>query len=460
MLAASCNDAARPVPKTSLPDPRPRIVFDLTTSARWRGPAGGIVRVQREIGRLAPEVVTLAVEYSLYDLRRKAFFRVRPELVEDILQGRIVVTFPGALPTSAPGVGDRLRWILRHPRRFLNGRLGRESRLRTKAGEHANGASADGTRPFDAAVDGRLELDRSHVLVSCGADWSGKDLEAIRSAKERDRFRYVSVCYDVIPWRFPGFWPPGVAETVIAYYAALAGLADLVLCISRTTADDYAALCEELAISCPPLAVFRLVDSKPRMDSVPVGLPAELERGRFVLCVGSLEPRKNHRLLYDAWDELARDASFPRDVKLVLVAGARWMTDDLIADIDANPDVRDRIVIVDNASEEELHALYAACLFTVYPSFYEGWGLPVAESLSHGKVCLASDRGSIAEISELAVLIDPYDVDAWRRAIHRHVTDDVRRRALEASIRETFVRTPWEESARRFFEAVLPVHAP
>ena len=342
---------------------------------------------------------------------------------------------------------------------FLRRRVGRPRIATTAPPDDGRRDTASRTLAFDDVVDISYAFGPDDIVVSCGADWSGKDLDAIRAAKERDRFRYVSVCYDVIPWRFPEFWPPRVAQGIVAYYADLALVADVVACISNRTADDYAALCEEYGAIPPALPIFRLGDIRSGA-ATDASLPDALAGGRFLLSVGSLEPRKNHRLLYEVWDALVREPTFPPDLTLVFVSSARWMTDDLMDDIASNPAVRDRILAIDKASDGELDALYSACLFTLYPSLYEGWGLPVAESLSRGKACLASDRASIPEISDLVVLIDPDDADAWRDAIRLHVGDAEMRQALEERIRRTFVPTSWSESARRFFEIALTDASP
>jgi glycosyltransferase involved in cell wall biosynthesis len=425
-----------------VPQSAPRLVFDLTTSSRWHGPAVGIVRVQRELGRHAPDAVPGAVDYALYDRRRGAFLRLKPEIAAEILCGRLVVHFPGPGATSAPPRSERARWAVLHPKRFVRARLRRSD-------DDEPAPRVD----FDEAVDGVLELGPSDVLLTCGADWAGRDVPGIGAAKERDGFGYVLVCYDVIARRHPEFWPPGVAESVVRYYAEATPVADLVMCISRATAQELTELCEELDIVPPRLGIFRLGDET--TAAAATALPLALRGSRFVLSVGSLEPRKNHRILYDAWDALCREPAFPPDVKLVFVAATRWMTDDLEGDLERNPFARERIVVLDRASDEALRSLYEACLFTVYPSLHEGWGMPVAESLSHGKVCVASNRGSMPEISTAIPLLDPRDVDGWRNAIRHLVVDAGARERLEQTIRAEYRPTSWAASARSFFSTVF-----
>jgi glycosyltransferase involved in cell wall biosynthesis len=464
-----------------------RLVFDLTTSAAWIGPPVGIVRAERELARFALEAVNVPVEYSVFDLTQRAFFRLRPGIAADILDGRVTIDFPKdgqvRLRQTAPSLAARAARAARDPRGFAARRLSRMrqtapsltaraaraardprgfaarrlSRFRGTTGEQAD-ESLEAKHPvklgFEAAVDSRFLFNSEDVLVSCGLDWAHKDYGAISDEKDRSRLSYVGVCYDTIPWKFPQFWPDGLVPAVVSALAEMAWTADVVMCISRSTADDFTSFCSELQIPCPDLHVFRLGDTGDPHHSCG-SLPPSLEGKRFVLCVSSIEPRKNHRLLYHVWEELVQDPTFPPDVVLAVVGAVQWMTADLVREIQLNPAVSDRIVLINDADDSVLHALYSACLFTVFPSLYEGWGLPVAESLNHGKICVASDRGSIPEVSHLTVMLHPYDHAAWCDAVRFYVKHDRERSELERRIRTDFDATTWRDSAHSFFHNAL-----
>ena len=107
------------------------------------------------------------------------------------------------------------------------------------------------------------------------------------------------------------------------------------------------------------------------------------------------------------------------------------------------------------SNDAQLGRLYDSALFTVYPSLYEGWGLPVAESLARGKICVASKATSIPEIApELTDLCDPRDVDAWTAAVRRFAFDHETRRRREEQIRTEYRRTPWHETAAVISSAI------
>jgi glycosyltransferase involved in cell wall biosynthesis len=468
-----------------------RLIFDLTTSSRWYGPPSGIVRTERQLGLMAGEMTSIPVSYSIYDKRTQSYYSLKPQVYARVMAGTLIIE-PPVEPVEASTLlpqpveidppPDPIRFRLQ-PRKYILARLGFDVRKKSKprstdppgqpelpsrapaAPPQAERSSTTVLSPsdkkiaFENAIEARLDLSFADTLVSCGADWHGKDLYAIYCEKKRVGFRYVAVCYDVIPWRSPHYWPPGIAESVVSCYGELAWLADLVICISRMTMREYSELCAAMDIPQPKLAVFRLGEAdlaqSPGSRSRKARLPKQIREARYVLMVAAIEPRKNHWMLYHVWEDLLVHKSIDSDIKLVLVGVGNWLTDDLMRQIRAHPLLGDSIVILHSVSEEQLDLLYKSCLFTVYPSFHEGWGLPVAESLKYGKVCISSNRGSLPEISPLAILLDPLDVYAWRDAIRDYILDEELRNNRERLIRDEFAPTSWEQSARQFFAAVM-----
>jgi len=106
----------------------------------------------------------------------------------------------------------------------------------------------------------------------------------------------------------------------------------------------------------------------------------------------------------------------------------------------------------------ELEWYYKNCESTIYPSKYEGWGLPVAESLGHGRMCLASNATSIPEISsDLPAFFDPYDVHGLVSLVERVLDDPEWVHGCEETIRQNFQPTGWHETAAQVLAAI---HAP
>ena len=158
----------------------------------------------------------------------------------------------------------------------------------------------------------------------------------------------------------------------------------------------------------------------------------------FALCVGTVEIRKNHMMLFSIWDELA--AEYGDNLPLLVVAGRRgWKADLAVRRLDEFFE-SGRIVFVEAPSDEELRWLYAACSFTVFPSQFEGWGLPVGESLWFGKPCAASDTSSIPYVGgNLCAYFSPFHAttmrDAIRSLLNSNIRDIYRERIVHAPLR-------------------------
>src|SRR5207247_4170450 len=127
----------------------------------------------------------------------------------------------------------------------------------------------------------------------------------------------------------------------------------------------------------------------------------------------TIQSRKNFDLLYRLWRRFS-EQNRPETPKLVIVGRKGFGSSDLLWQISRDPFVQQSITLLHRVSDAELSWLYRNCLWTLYPSFYEGWGLPISESLAHGKYCLASNTSSIPEAGQgLIQLLDPLDFRAW-----------------------------------------------
>ena len=110
----------------------------------------------------------------------------------------------------------------------------------------------------------------------------------------------------------------------------------------------------------------------------------------------------------------------------------------------------------DGVKEATLHGLYRACLFTMFPSLYEGWGLPVSESLAHGKLCIASNASSLPEAGgDLADYHAPEDVDRCLALVERAIFDPAYRTAREERIRREYEMPSWVACAQGIIAACM-----
>ncbi|SDA99453.1 glycosyltransferase family 1 protein [Sinorhizobium sp. NFACC03] len=300
-----------------------------------------------------------------------------------------------------------------------------------------------------------VTFSRDDVYLSAGLDWDNKDFNRIYDLKSKFGFKFVGFCYDLIPFFFPHLCVGDVSSFFSKYFTELSWCADGIVCISESSRKDYKNFVKYSGCPIPETKVVRLGSSIKRngaeivSDASPVN---GLIGTKYILFVSTIERRKNHEVLYKAYVRLVERGV--QDLpKLVFVGMRGWGVSDLFNDLVLDPRVKDLIVTMNNINDDELSILYENCLFTVFPSLYEGWGLPVAESLGHNKYCLASGAGSIPEIAgDLLDYLDPWDVQGWADAIQALLKQEGYLESKERAIRKRFRVDQWSVCVDGIFE--------
>jgi radical SAM superfamily enzyme YgiQ (UPF0313 family)/glycosyltransferase involved in cell wall biosynthesis/SAM-dependent methyltransferase len=178
---------------------------------------------------------------------------------------------------------------------------------------------------------------------------------------------------------------------------------------------------------------------------------------RFVLSVGTREPRKNLLRLLDAFDDLVTKSARLRDVRLVLVGASGWRNEAIRLRV-ARGVASGRIVDLGYVPEEDLPALYSMAAALAYPSLYEGFGLPILEGMASGVPVLTSNRTATAEVGgPAALLVDPEDTRAIRDGLETLLTNgDLARELSEKGLAHA-ARFSWEAAAGETIEVYRKV---
>ena len=246
-------------------------------------------------------------------------------------------------------------------------------------------------------------------------------------------------------------------ETYYSYLSALQGFT-VVAPISGASAAEFggwAAALSSIGRSGParvtvplPVAIDR-AGCEMRDEVAKIFGPTQ----PVVLVVGSHEPRKNHLAILHASELLWREGlSF----RLCFVGGRAWSSEEFgrrVADLSA---ARRPIDVFSGVDDEFLAAAYELARFTVFPSFNEGFGLPVGESLALGTPVITADYGSMAEIAADggALTVDPRDDHAIADAMRQLLTDDALLAELESQARDRPSRT-WDDYARETWAVLV-----
>ena len=211
-----------------------------------------------------------------------------------------------------------------------------------------------------------------------------------------------------------------------------------------------------------------------RINAIPLAAPdhfapvtdsKELQRvrhnygisGDYILSVGSIQPRKNLVRLVRAYASLRGEFSTDKLPKLLLVGKRAWLYDETLRTLDETG-VRDSVVLTGYVPETDLPALYSGALCFVYPSYFEGFGLPPLEAMKCGAPVVVGNRTSLPEVvGDAALSVDPFDVDAIAAAIRRLIKDSALRRDLSVKGQKRAAEFTWQKTARKtlmVYEAV------
>lgn len=426
------------------------IWFDVTATMRWRRPPSGMVRTQIELSRQLLDGIDGA---HLCIFRSGMFVPVQCGTFEAHV--RLLESPESDAPDDANAApGSRFHRLyamaIRHgpgtARPVLRFLVRVAARLRIpvdRATREQRGAAA--------AVGCRMG--RGDIYISFGADWVPEDKIGRIIKLRLGGVRTILCCYDLIPLLFPHLSYDQTAIRFPRYLSQLADAADTILCISESTRNDFEAFVARAGAARPRLVTIRLGTDGRSLSSGTYDLRHQIPRD-YILYVSTLERRKNHETLYKAYVTIHRSLGKVPPV-CVLVGAKGWGVEDALADMTLDPRVKDDFLILNRVSDGELQWLYENCLFTVFPSLYEGWGLPVAESLRNEKFVLASNRSSIPEAGgAFAEYIEPWDVAGWAARIMAYTEDRDQLREREERIRSEYSPPTWKDAFAVLLETV------
>ncbi len=224
----------------------------------------------------------------------------------------------------------------------------------------------------------------------------------------------MAIVNDVMPITNPEWFEKRLTTQFTMWFDAVKRYASTIMAISEFTRNEIVKLgaAQQVAVVTYgadfPAATYNKNDAA-------FALPAE----PFVLCVGTLEPRKNHTVLLEAFDSLWD--THPT-LSLVLVGRRGWQTDALVKRLRTHPEFGHRLLWIDTTTDTQLDRLYRHCAIVAVPSFCEGLGLPVIEALMRGAAVVSSPGGALPEAGgDLVTYADPLDAAQWALAISQAV---------------------------------------
>jgi glycosyltransferase involved in cell wall biosynthesis len=451
-----------------------RIIFDITTSRSWGSrPPVGVIRAEKELGAyLLNQYKDKEITFCYFDDEKNIFFEISNEEAKNFIKKSQKQVINPEIQNTQNKTNDLILKYLRKiqsyifnfsinhksihiflhlTKSYLKGIFGLLKIL-----INVNFSNKNKTQPEDNLYKDEVKFCKEDTYISLGLDWDHKKkIIEIYNLKKKIKFKVILFCYDLVAIKYPQFVPTGFTALFTHYLIDALWCADKMICISQKTKNDLVEFINEMDTPKPILKVIHFgSDFKKEKDYKCPTLTPQLKQGNFVLYVSTIEARKNHQLLYQLWLKF-HEEGLKNIPYLVFVGMHGWLIDNLLYAISKDRYVKDKIIILNNLPDDNLSWLYANCLFTLFPSFYEGWGIPVAESLSYGKTCICSNRGSLPEVGlDYCIYIDPFDSMKWYDIIKGLIVNKNKLIPLENKIKNNYKIFRWFDTGKQFLNYI------
>lgn len=435
-----------------------RVLIDLTDLELWNGHHGGTQRVVYGIAKnffAEKDSQEYDVVFIAFSAQNRRFYETSFEpiykRVEDQKTDNASQDHPRTQPLKTRLKQNIRPYVPESVRKSHTARMAATKSIEV-ARRTAGFAKRSLVRNRFAPTGQAIEFKKDDVVLVLGKPWDNLDIQRTLTAeKTKAGFKLVQVVYDLIIPFHPNLHHPSLFTSYTQHMFEAVTASDLMLPISKSSGNDLKKFCQILELPVPAMKVVRLGDEI--IETIDGVKPDQRIENEFIACIGTVEIRKNHTLLYYAYKlGIERGIKLPQ---LVIVGGQGWLTGDFQYLVQNDPELNDKIIILNNVNDSGLSWIYENCKFTVYPSMYEGWGLPVAESLARGKLCIASKASSIPEIAgSLAEYFSPYNPEECLSVVSTYLNPNILKEKEEAIVAK-YKMTSWHQTFQEVNESLL-----
>lgn len=287
-------------------------------------------------------------------------------------------------------------------------------------------------------------LPRSDLYLLLGSFWDYAEVMGAAKDYKKRGGDVVALIHDLIPLVASDFSTSGLNRVFSSFVYNIPDIATKILAVSRCTAQDVLKVLGKRVGNVEVLPLAHEFSGSLRNPASTASL-RDSRDDPYALCVGTIEIRKNGIMLLRAWARLIEEGiSVPR---LVFAGKFGWRISNFKSYLSENGAVAKKVTLINSPNDTDLAALYGGAKFCLFPSFYEGWGLPVGEAAWFGRYVIASSAASVPEVcGDLMDYADPDDLNAWVGFIKRAILDVEYVNSREARISSSPLRS-WRDVA-------------
>lgn len=304
-------------------------------------------------------------------------------------------------------------------------------------------------------ISNDIPFKRGDVVFFARGLYERASYVVLREAHKNVGYIGCQLIYDFTPILFPHTHQQEKVASYPSALRAMYGMSDFIFYGGNTAQNDGERFQKENNLPVKPSAYIKFGSDVNNTDKE-VSDAEKLKvfqkygiAGEFLLTVGTIEARKNQEVLYEAYLELLQNSD-PNDVlpQLVICGHIGWNTEDFRFLLQNDSRIKGKILCF-SPTDEERNILYKLCKFTLLPSFYEGYSLTLPESLSNGKLCIASDVPPLREVgNDLIDYANPYDPVEWANKIKFYLTEPKCLQEKEKKIKDKWKKQTWVDCAK------------
>jgi glycosyltransferase involved in cell wall biosynthesis len=274
--------------------------------------------------------------------------------------------------------------------------------------------------------------------------------EGIMALSQRDGVHPVFLLHDLIPITHPEYMRPGFAARHARRLDTMLNAGATVLTNSAFTADELRDYAQRKGLPVPPIAVALLSFGFDVREEEPVFHPKE----PYFVCLGTIEPRKNHIFLLQLWRQMVERLG-DKAPKLLLIGRRGWENENAISLIERCAAIQGHVLECGAVPDIILQRLVRGASAILFPSFAEGYGMPLVEAMSLGVPVIASDLTVFREVTQgIPEFLDPIDGPAWMSLIEDYADPASQRRTIQVERIRDFSAPTWADHFRVFDQAI------
>lgn len=300
-----------------------------------------------------------------------------------------------------------------------------------------------------------MNLSTKDIFFDIDSVWNARYKRSLLLKKLKENGVKLAVyIYDIIPITHPQYCHENTVFNFLDYIGAYLQYADILIASAQSTLDEINSLLLQLGLAKIPGYVSWLgsdfAETKNTEDNIDEEVIKAVSNGKYILAVGTIEPRKNHKLLIDAFDL----GLFEKGVNLIFAGRIGWNVEALEKRINSHKEIGKRFFHFEGLNDATIDYLYRNAFFVGFPTYNEGFGLPIIEAFQRNTPVIASDCKVLREVGEdYAIYFIQDDPKDFLKIVKKYLNSETLYNELKEKIKK-YTPFTWEQTTEKIESAL------